>query len=117
MYGSLLLGRLITCSGPGLCVSFEFAECLPVEVSSLLSSSTIMNHSAADATVDEESNDDTSTGRRSANSNETHRPGPEHVINRPRSNDPYTLHPQRDYLHDINVVLHMNESCLQSHGY
>ena len=30
---------------------------------------TIINHSAADATVDEESNDDTSTGRRSVNSN------------------------------------------------
>ena len=46
MYGSLLLGWLITCSGPGLCVSLEFAERLPVEVSSLLSSSTIA--SAAD---------------------------------------------------------------------
>ena len=63
---------------------------------------TIVNQSAANAIVNEESNDDTSTGRRSANSNETHRPGPEHVINRPRSNDPYTLHPQHDYLHDIH---------------
>ena len=26
----------------------------------------------------------------------------QHVINHPRSNDPYTLHPQRDYLHDIH---------------
>ena len=38
------------------------------------------------------------------NSNETHRPGPEHIINRPRSNDPYTLHPQRDYLHDFHSI-------------
>ena len=41
---------------------------------------TILNYSAADAFVDEESNDDTSTGRRSVNSNETHRPGPEYII-------------------------------------
>ena len=33
---------------------------------------TIFNYSAADAFVDEETNDDTSTGRRSVNSNETH---------------------------------------------
>ena len=63
---------------------------------------TIVNQSAADTIVDEESNDDTSIGRRSVNSNETHRSGPQHVIKRPRSNDPCTLHPQRDYLHDIH---------------
>ena len=39
-----------------------------------------LNHSAADAYVDEEVNNDTSTGRRSVNSNETHRPGPEYII-------------------------------------
>ena len=33
---------------------------------------TILHYSAADAFVDEETNDDTSTGRRSVNSNETH---------------------------------------------
>ena len=32
----------------------------------------VLNYSAADAYVDEETNDDTSTGRRSVNSNETH---------------------------------------------
>ena len=62
----------------------------------------LSNHSAANASVDEEANDDMSTGRRSRNSNETHRPGLENHINRPRNNDPYTLLPQRDYLHDIH---------------
>lgn len=37
----------------------------------------LINHTAANVPVDEEANDDSSTGRRSQNSNETHRPGTE----------------------------------------
>ena len=60
------------------------------------------NRSAVNNEVDEEANDDSSTGRRSRNSNETHRPGPSYVVNHPRSNNPTNVRPASSYIHSLD---------------
>jgi hypothetical protein len=60
-----------------------------------------INQSLLNVTVNEEKNDDSSTGRRSRNSNETHRLGPMYQINRPRATTVVNRHGST-YLHGID---------------
>ena len=93
----------LSVAGPSAQLIQSVAEDLPVpDIAVNCNSSSSLNRTAPNVNIDEAVNDDSSTGRRSRNSNETHRPGPMYRANVPRNASAVQTAPYRIYHHNIH---------------